>query len=65
MASPEHYDLMCVQKVMNIWDAFKMLEEIVDESDPDIDAPQVYMYFFFFFPLFFLYFAFVLNWFRS
>lgn len=26
---------------MNIWDAFKMLEEIIDESDPDTDSPQI------------------------
>lgn len=29
------------KRTMNIWDAFKMLEEIVDESDPDTDSPQI------------------------
>lgn len=29
------------KRTMNIWEAFKMLEEIVDESDPDTDSPQI------------------------
>jgi len=29
------------KKQMTIWEAFNMLEEIVDESDPDVDDPQI------------------------
>jgi inositol oxygenase len=27
---------------MSIWDAIEMLDKIVDESDPDLDLPQIY-----------------------
>ncbi len=30
------------KKVMSVWEAFEQLNTLVDESDPDLDLPQIY-----------------------
>lgn len=40
LVSPALWCATLQQKKMSIWDAFRALDTITDESDPDTDEPQ-------------------------
>jgi len=42
LAKKKHYGALNTGLEMTIWEASEMLNDIVDESDPDVDIPQIY-----------------------